>query len=202
MHESARADVIFVAFWSSCSNIFVCVEKWVLSQLRIAITPRGRFSWHSNAQRQLNPVAHLLFLLFLIMVSGTNITRNGSFRGVGAREIIKAFWKRTSFSLVCMNVLHQMDKKGVVFHECSKSGWMSTSGNIPVVTAVIMGCISTSSNFPVFTAVIKLSAFADAFVKQSDKLFWVEIWAKSWILPGTGFLSQHRNHVNRLLLFR
>ena len=38
-------------------------------------------------------------------------------------------------------------------------------------------------NLTVFTAVIKLSAFADNFVKQTAKQFWVETWAKSWILP-------------------
>ena len=40
-----------------------------------------------------------------------NITWNGPSRGVGAREILKAFRKKTFFSLVCRNVLHQVDKK-------------------------------------------------------------------------------------------
>ena len=55
-----------------------------------------------------------------------------------------------------MNVLHQVVKKALSFIGVLESGWMSTS-----------------SNLPVFTAVIKLLAFADAFVKQSVKQFWV-----------------------------
>ena len=42
--------------------------------------------------------------------------------------------------------------------------------------------MSSSSGLPVFTTVIKLSAFADAFDKQSAKQFWVGMWARSWIL--------------------
>ena len=38
---------------------------------------------------------------------------NGPSRGVGAREILKACRKKTSFSLVCINVLHQVDKKAL-----------------------------------------------------------------------------------------
>ena len=46
-----------------------------------------------------------------------------------------------------------------------------------------LGWTSNSNSLTVFTAVIKLSACADDFVKQSAKQFWVEMWARSWILP-------------------
>ena len=43
--------------------------------------------------------------------------------------------------------------------------------------------MSTSNNLPVFTTEIKLSAFADDFVKQSSNHFWLGIWPNSCILP-------------------
>ena len=129
-------------------------RKMRLSQLRIAIIFQRRSSWHSNAQRQVIPVAHLWFFFFLCMLFSHNWHMECFFP-----------WSWCAFSLVCTNVLHQMDKEVLCSMSVLKSGWMSTLGNLPV-----------------FTAVIKLSAFADAFVKQSDKQFWIEIWAKSWIL--------------------
>ena len=166
MHESARADVIFVAFWSSCSNVFVCAAKWgwVNSRSRsrlevgLAVTATPNDEWFQSHT--------FCFFCSWVWLVSTNITWNGSFRGVGAREILKAFRKRTFFSLVCMNVPHHVDKKPLCSMSVLKSGWMSTLGNLPV-----------------FTAVIKLSAFADPFVKQSHKQFWVGMWARSWILP-------------------
>ena len=80
----------------------------------------------------------------------TNITWNGPSRGAGEREIFKAFRKNTFSSIVCMNGLHHVDNKAL----CSMS-------------VLKFGETSTSNNLPVFTALIKLSAFADAFVKQS-----------------------------------
>ena len=56
--------------------------------------------------------------------------------------------------LVCINVLHHVDKKAL----CSMS-------------VLKLVCMSTSNSFPVCTAVINLSAYADAFVKQSAKQF-------------------------------
>ena len=49
--------------------------------------------------------------------------------------------KKTSFSFVCINVLHHVDKKAV----CSMS-------------VLKLGCMSTSTISQFFTAVIKLSA--------------------------------------------
>ena len=139
-------------------------RKMRLSQLRIAIIFQRRSSWHSNAQRQVIPVAHLWFLVLKYV--DFSQTSHGMVLFVElVREILKALRRRTSFSLVCTNVLHQVDKEVLCSMSVLKSGWMSTLGNLPV-----------------FTAVIKLSAFADAFVKQSDKQFWIEIWAKSWTL--------------------
>ena len=63
------------------------------------------------------------------------------------------FRKTTSFSLVCKNVLQQVDRKALYSMRVLKSGRMSTS-----------------SNFPVCTAVIRLSALAEAFVRQSAAL--------------------------------
>ena len=97
----------------------------------------------------------------------TNITRNDPSCGVWCEwnpQSIQA--ERTSFSLVCMNVLHHGVKKALCSMRVPKLWWMSTS-----------------SHLPVFTAVIKLSAFADAFERQSAKQFWVGMWARSWVLP-------------------
>ena len=58
------------------------------------------------------------------------------------------------FSSLYMNVLHHVDKKAV----CSMSD-------------LKFGRTSNSNNLTVFTAAIKLSAFADDFVKQSAKQF-------------------------------
>ena len=82
------------------------------------------------------------------------------------KEHLKAFRKETFFSLVNINVLHHVDKNALCSMRVLKFGWTSTSKNL------------TAS-----TAVIKLSAFTDVFVKQSAKQFWVEMWARSWILP-------------------
>ena len=68
--------------------------------------------------------------------------------------------------LVCMNVLHHVDKNSL----CS-------------VSVLKFGCTSTSNNLPDITCVIKMSAFADDGVKQSAKQFWVKLWARSSILP-------------------
>ena len=46
---------------------------------------------------------------------------NGPSWGVGAREILRVFRKKTSFSFVCKNVLHQVDKKAL----CSIRGLTS-----------------------------------------------------------------------------
>ena len=74
----------------------------------------------------------------------TNITWNDPCWGDGARELLRVFGNKTSFSLVYINVQHQEDKKALCCISALKSGWMPTSGNVPV-----------------FTAVIKMSAFAD-----------------------------------------
>ena len=160
-------------------------RKMRLSQLRIAIMFQRRSSWHSDAQRQVIPVAHLWFFFSCVCCFLTIVTGNASFRGVGAREIIKAFWKRTSFSLVCMNVLHQMDKEGLVFHECSKirvnvNTWQSSCLHRCDQVVCLCWCLCQA--------------------------MWQTIldWNMSKIMntPGTSFLSKHRNHVNRLLLFK
>ena len=62
--------------------------------------------------------------------------------------------------------LHHVDKNALCYMRVLKFGWTSTSNNLTVCTAVI-----------------KLSAFADNFVKQTAKQFWVEMWARSWIRP-------------------
>ena len=82
-------------------------------------------------------------------------------REVGERVIFNVFRKKTFVSFVCRNVLHRVDNNALCFMSVLKFGWMSTSHNLLV-----------------FTAVIKLSAFADDFVKQSAKQFWAELWAK------------------------
>ena len=82
------------------------------------------------------------------------------------KENFKAFRKKTFFSLVCMFFLHHVDKNALCYMRVLKFGRTSTSNNLTV-----------------FTAVIKLSAFADDFVKQSAKQFRVEMRARSWILP-------------------
>ena len=132
MHESARAGVIFVAFWSSCSNVFVCAAKWGWVNSK----SRSRFNAGLADTVTLNDQwfqSHTFgsfgsWLCWFL----TNITWNGSFRGVGAREILKASRKRTFFSFVCVNVLHQVVKKALCFMSVLKSGWMSTSDNLPV----------------------------------------------------------------------
>ena len=144
MHESARADVISVAFRLSCSNVFVCAAKW---------------GWVNSKPRSRLEVG------LWVRCFHTNITWNGPSCRVGARDTFKAFKKKT-FSCVRINVLHHVDKKVL----CSIS--------VPKI-----GSMSTSSNSPVFTCVIELSAFADAFVRQSATQFWVGMWARSWILP-------------------
>ena len=96
----------------------------------------------------------------------TNITWNGASCEFGATDTFKALRKRTFFSFVCINVLHHADEKAL----CSMS-------------VLKLGCVSISNMFLVFTAVIKLSAFADAFVRQSARHFWVGMWARSWMLP-------------------
>ena len=124
-------------------------------------------------------------LILGIHVSSDKYTWDGPSRGTGERETFKAFRTKTLFSLMCMNVPHHVDKNAL----CS-------------VTVLKFGWTSTSNNLPVFTAVIKLSAFADAFVKRSAKQFGNEMWAKSWILPEQASLTQHGNHVDCLRLFR
>ena len=69
------------------------------------------------------------------------------------------------FSLVCMIFLHHVDENALCYMRVLKFGWTSNSNNLTVRTAVI-----------------KLSAVADNF-KQTAKQFWVETWARSWILP-------------------
>ena len=96
----------------------------------------------------------------------TNITWDGPSRGACEREIFKAFKKKTCFSLVCMNALHHIGKHAL----CS-------------MVVLTFGRTSTSKNLTASTAGIKWSAFADDFVNQSAKQFWVEMWARSWILP-------------------
>ena len=64
-----------------------------------------------------------------------------------------------------MNVLYHVDKNAMSSMRVLKFGWTSTSHNLTVSTAVI-----------------NLSAFADNFVKQTNKQFWVEMWAKSCTL--------------------
>ena len=62
-----------------------------------------------------------------------NITWNGPSREVGARETLKAFRKKTSFSLVCRNVLQQVIKKAL-FSPLSSSclpSLMPSSNNLP-----------------------------------------------------------------------
>ena len=54
--------------------------------------------------------------------------------GVGARDTFKLFRKKTSFSLVCINVLHHVDKKALRSMSVLKFGCMTTSNNFPVFT--------------------------------------------------------------------
>ena len=97
----------------------------------------------------------------------TNITWDGPARGAGE-------WKRTlrrsgtkPFSLLsAWFFLHHVHKNALCYMRVLKFGWTSTSNNLTVCTAVI-----------------KLSVFADNFVKQTAKQFLVETWARSWILP-------------------
>ena len=96
----------------------------------------------------------------------TNITWDGPSRGACEREIFKAFRKKTCFSLVCMKVVHHVDKNALFSMSVLK-----------------VGLTSTSKNLTASTAVIKLSAFADAFVKQFAKQFRVEMCEISCTLP-------------------
>ena len=111
----------------------------------------------------------------------TNITWSAPSRGFDARETFKVFRKKTSFSLVCIKVLHQVDKKTLCPMSVLKYGWMSTSNNLLV-----------------FTAVIRLSVFAQTICQTILSLNVCKIMN----IPWTGFLSQHGNHVDCLLLFR
>ena len=87
----------------------------------------------------------------------------------------------TSFSLVYKIVLHQVDRKALCFLRVLRSGWMLTS-----------------SNFPICTAVIRLSALTEAFVRQSAKQFWVGMWARSVNSTphASHFLVFHSTHFN------
>ena len=51
------------------------------------------------------------------------------------------------------------------------------------MSVVKLGWMSTSRNLPVSSALIKLSAFDDAFVKQYAKLFGAGKCARSWTFP-------------------
>ena len=165
MCESACAHVIFVAFWPSCSDVFVWAAKWFWVNSKL----RQRSDAGLAGPATLNDKwfqSHTFTFGSWVCWFLTNITWNGLSCGVAARDTFKVFRKKTSFSLVCMNVLHHVDKKAL----CSMS-------------VLKLGCMSTSNSVPVFTAVIKLSAFVDAFVRQSDWQFWVELRARSWMLP-------------------
>ena len=97
----------------------------------------------------------------------TNITWDGPARGAGERKRTSRRLGRKPFSLLCAwFFLHHVDKNALCYMRVLKFGRTSTSNNLTV-----------------FTAVIKLSAFVDDFVKQTAKQFWVEMWARSWILP-------------------
>ena len=106
----------------------------------------------------------------------TNITWSGLSWGVCTREILRVFRKKTSFSLVCKNVLHQVDKKALCSIRVLKSGWMSTSSIFPVCTAPRwlrpLWCCQAIWGWNVS-----------------------KIMNTSW----TGFLSQHRDHVDGFL---
>ena len=97
----------------------------------------------------------------------TNITWHGPSRGAGEREIPKAFWKNT-FSLLFAWMFYTMETR----MPCAPwESWSLDERQLP-------------SNLPVITAVIKLSAFADDFDRQiCQAKIWVEMWARSWILP-------------------
>ena len=94
----------------------------------------------------------------------TNITWNGPSRKSGAKETSRVSRKKTSFSLV-EKCAAPGGKEGLMLHECSEIG------------------VNVNIYLPLFTAVIKLSAFTDAFVKQSVQQFWVGMCARSWIFP-------------------
>ena len=97
----------------------------------------------------------------------TNITWDGPARGAGERKRTSRRLGRKPFSLLCAwFFLHHVDKNALCYMRVLKFGRTSTSNNLTV-----------------FTAVIKLSAFVDDYVKQSAKQFWVEMRARSWILP-------------------
>ena len=79
------------------------------------------------------------------------------------RHLHKVFRKKTSFSLVCMNVWHHVDKKAL----CSMS-------------VLQLECMSTSDSFPVFTAVIKFIACADAFTAEDHEYFLNKLPFPTW----------------------
>ena len=106
------------------------------------------------------------FLLLLGILSPHKHHLIWSFLGSLCKRNLEVFRKKASFSLVCKNVLHKVDKKALCSIRVLKTGWISTSSNLP-------GC----------TAAIRVSALAEAFVKQSGKQFWVRMWARSWIFP-------------------
>ena len=96
-------------------------RKTRLSQLRIATMSRRKSSWHSNAQRQVIPVAHLLFLLFLSMVSLHKHHMEWFFTWSWCEKSSKRSGREHP-SPLCINVLHQMDNKALCSMSVLKSG--------------------------------------------------------------------------------
>ena len=81
--------------------------------------PREFDAWVCRCRRYFRSILTLTltciqFLLLLGMLSvPTNITWNGPSWGVCTRKNLSVFRKKTSSSLVCNNVLHQVDKKAL-----------------------------------------------------------------------------------------
>ena len=61
-HHQPRRLNARVCFLTFMLKRFCLSRKMMLSQIQAATTLRRRYSWPTNAQRQLIPIAHLLFL--------------------------------------------------------------------------------------------------------------------------------------------
>ena len=163
--ESRRYFRSILIFMLKRFRLYRKKKGWVNSKPRPCL--EVGLAWQSNVfNDKVVPVAHLWFWFLTVLFSHRHHIEWFFFVELVREKSSKHSGREHPSPLCAWMFCTKWTKKAL----CSMS-------------VLKLGCISTLRNLPVFTAVIKLSAFADAFVKQSDKQFWVEVWAKSWILP-------------------
>ena len=70
-------------------------------------------NWMHASAKAPGPYAHVYSFPFALLSAAQTSPEMVILGCVGASEISRVIRKKTSFSLVCMNVLHQVDKKAL-----------------------------------------------------------------------------------------